>query len=168
VHELRNLRDVACRRRQRAHCQLGQTMAWLLFCLAFAGCTMVPAQRTTEARPTAPIAPAASPEELEAGTRLYQRYCAHCHGEVGRAGLASPLDQNGHAWHHPDSVLTQTIMEGTTRSDLAVPDIAMPPFRAVLRPTEIRTLIAFFKASWTVDQQRHQWERTERADLQMH
>jgi mono/diheme cytochrome c family protein len=167
VRQLRNPRHATWGIRRGARCQLRQTMAWPLLCLVLAGCAMVPAGQTTVPRPTAPISPATSPEELEAGTRIYQRHCAHCHGEVGRAGLASPLDQNGHAWHHPDSILTQTIMEGTTRSDLAAPDVAMPPFAAILGPTEIHTLIAFFKASWTLDQQRHQWERTERADIQM-
>jgi S-disulfanyl-L-cysteine oxidoreductase SoxD len=167
-HQLRNPQYAAWGIRHRGHSRLGQTIAWLLLGLAVVGCAMAPPGPTSLARPTAPIPPAASPEELAAGTHLYQQYCAHCHGEVGRAGLASPLDQNGHAWHHPDSVLTQTIIEGNTRSDLAAPDVAMPPFGAILSPTEVRTLIAFFKAAWTPDQQRFQWERTDRADIHMH
>jgi hypothetical protein len=49
-----------------------------------------------------------------------------------------------------------------------MPDVAMPPFEAVLTPEEIRILIAFFKASWTPDQRQLQRERTQRADLQMY
>jgi mono/diheme cytochrome c family protein len=116
--------------------------------------------------PADPIAPAASPEAHEAGAELYRQYCTVCHGDEGRSSLAGPLDQHGHAWHHPDSILIQTIREGTTRTvELGMPEVRMPPFRTLLTSEKIHTLIAFFKASWTPEQQRLQWERTERADL---
>jgi hypothetical protein len=60
------------------------------------------------------------------------------------------------------------IREGTSRArdELSLAEVPMPSFGALLTPEEIRTLIAFCKAAWTPDQQRVQWERTERADLQ--
>jgi S-disulfanyl-L-cysteine oxidoreductase SoxD len=104
---------------------------------------------------------------LTTGARSYQQYCAACHGEAGRSGVAAPLDQHGHAWHHPDSFLIQTIRQGTLRfqADVSMPDLAMPPFEGILTPEEIYTLIASFKASWTPDQKRHQWDLTVRADF---
>ncbi len=129
---------------------------------------MAPPRQSPPAPPRTPIPAASAPEALAAGAHLYQRHCVACHGEGGRSGIAAPLDQYGHAWHHPDSFLTQTIREGTSRAgaELSLPEIPMPAFGALLTPEEIRTLIAFCKAAWTPDQQRVQWERTERADLQ--
>jgi mono/diheme cytochrome c family protein len=114
-----------------------------------------------------PIAAASAPEVLAAGARSYQQYCAACHGEEGRSSVAAPLDQHGHAWHHPDSFLIQTIRQGTLRvqADLGTPDVAMPPFEGILTPEDILTLITFFKASWTPEQRQHQWDRTVRADF---
>jgi mono/diheme cytochrome c family protein len=114
-----------------------------------------------------PIAATSSPEVLAAGVRLYQLYCSPCHGDEGRSGVAAPLDEHGHAWHHPDSFLIHTIRQGTGRSqaDLSLPDVAMPPFEAILTAEDILTLIAFFKASWTPEQQQLQWDRTVRADF---
>jgi mono/diheme cytochrome c family protein len=170
VHERSTLREAAGDRLSCRYERQGQAWVALLCCLLMTGCAMVPPRQTTLAPPRAPIPAASAPEALTAGARLYQRHCAPCHGDEGRSGVAAPLDQYGHAWHHPDSVLTQTIREGTsrTRADLAMPDVAMPPFGAILTSEDIRALIAFFKASWTPDQQRLQWERTERADIQMY
>jgi mono/diheme cytochrome c family protein len=154
----------------RDHGQLGRALAGLLLCLVITGCAMAPSRQMTITPPQTPIAAASTPEALAVGARLYQQYCVHCHGTEGKSSIASPLDQYGHAWHHPDSFLTQTIREGTTpaRPDLAIPDVAMPSFEAVLTAEEIHILIAFFKTSWTPDQQQLQWERTQRADLQMY
>jgi mono/diheme cytochrome c family protein len=49
---------------------------------------------------------------------------------------------------------------------LSRPAGVMPPFGTLLRPDEIRTLIAFIKTFWTPDQRQFQQERTRRADLQ--
>lgn len=113
------------------------------------------------------IAPASTPEAIDVGAQLFQRYCIGCHGEKGQGGLASPMDQTGHAWHHPDSVLSLMIMEGTPRAepDVSILDVSMPPFEAVLSPEEIRSVIAFIKTLWTPEQRQLQWERTERADF---
>ena len=147
--------------------RLVQVLAGLLLCLVVTSCAMAPSSQPTMAAARGPIAAASSPEMLDAGTYLYQRSCAPCHGEEGRSGIATPLDQHGHAWHHPDSVLIQTIREGTiqAQADLSLPDLVMPPFEGILTLEEIRTLIASFKASWTPDQQRVQWDRTVRADF---
>lgn len=158
---------VAASGRHRSRYQRpGRALVWLLLSLTMVSCATLPASQTSAARPLIPIAPAASPQAHEVGAQLYQQYCAACHGDEGRRSLAAPLDQYGHAWHHPDSFLIQTIREGTTRTvELGMPEVPMPPFGTLLTSEKIPTLIAFFKATWTPEQQRLQWERTERADL---
>jgi mono/diheme cytochrome c family protein len=133
--------------------------------LGLAACASVLAQRAAVAPPEAAIPPASSPEVLATGARLAHQYCTRCHAEGMTDGPASHMDLTnqawtGHAWHHPDSVLAQMIADGVSR-----PAGVMPPFGAVLRPDEIRTLIAFIKTFWTPDQQQFQQERTQRADL---
>jgi mono/diheme cytochrome c family protein len=161
---------MACGRPRSSHWLWDQVIAGLLLGLVLAGCAMAPSSPTSGAPPKTPIASATSPEALAAGAHLYQQHCAACHGVEGSSGFATPLNQHGHAWHHPDSILLQTIRDGTTRAaaDQTMTDVTMPSFKAILAPEEIRTLIAFFKASWTPEQQRIQWERTVRADLHPH
>ena len=161
---------MACGRPRSSHWLWDQVIAGLLLGLVLAGCAMAPSSPTSGAPPKTPIASAASPEALAAGAHLYQQHCAACHGAEGSSGFATPLNQHGHAWHHPDSILLQTIRDGTTRAaaDQTMTDVTMPPFKAILAPEEIRTLVAFFKASWTPEQQRIQWDRTVRADLHPH
>jgi mono/diheme cytochrome c family protein len=175
VHERGNLRGGRGSGRVVGHKWLGQALAGLLLCMVMIGCATAPSLQPTAAPSPppfmdslpGPIAAASAPEVLDAGARSYQQYCAPCHGEEGRSSVAAPLNQHGHAWHHPDSFLIQTIREGTHRpqTDLTMPDIAMPPFGAVLTPEDIHTLIAFFKASWSPEQRQHQWDRTVRADF---
>jgi mono/diheme cytochrome c family protein len=138
--------------------------------LGSAGCAKPLEPQLTLAAAKAVIAPASSPEAIEAGPRLYQQYCIGCHGQQGEGGLASPMDQTGHAWHHPDSVLSLMIMEGNSRRepDVSMLEVSMPPFEAVLSPEEIRLVIAFIKTLWTPEQRQFQWERTERADLHVY
>jgi mono/diheme cytochrome c family protein len=175
VRERRNLWGDAGGGRFRGHERLGQALAGLLLCLIVIGCATAPSSQPTAAPSPqpfmaslpGPIAAASAPEVLAAGARSYQQYCAACHGEEGRSSVAAPLDQHGHAWHHPDSFLIQTIRQGTLRvqADLGTPDVAMPPFEGILTPEDILTLITFFKASWTPEQRQHQWDRTVRADF---
>lgn len=132
-----------------------RTMIGVVLLLGLAACV----------NPLARQAAMTPPEALVAGGRLAQQYCVRCHAEGGTDGPASPVDLTGqawtgHAWHHPDSVLVQMIAEGISR-----PTGVMPPFGTVLRPEEIRTLIAFIKTFWTPEQRQLQQERTQRADL---
>jgi hypothetical protein len=53
------------------------------------------------------------------------------------------------------------VVEGINR-----PTGVMPPFGHILRPHEVRTLIAFIKTLWTPGQQQFQQERTQRADVE--
>jgi S-disulfanyl-L-cysteine oxidoreductase SoxD len=134
--------------------------------LGLATCASLLAQQAAMAPSQAPIPPAAFPEALAAGARLAQQDCTRCRAEGITGRPASRMDLTGrawtgHTWHHPDSVLVQLIAKGVSR-----PTGVMPPFGTLLRPDEIRTLIAFIKTFWTPDQRQFQQERTQRADLQ--
>jgi mono/diheme cytochrome c family protein len=171
VQHIRKQRRRACRIFRTCQRHLVHVTPCLVIlvgiCLGSAGCAKPPGRQLTLAPARAVIAPASSPEAIEAGSRLYQQYCIGCHGQQGQGGLASPMDQTGHAWHHPDSVLSLMIMEGNSRPepDVSMLEVSTPPFEAVLSPEGIRLVIAFIKTLWTPEQRQLQWERTERADL---
>lgn len=63
------------------------------------------------------------------GAELYDRYCVKCHGVRGVGErpddiyaqdeygfVAPPMDDTGHAWHHTDDQLVNTILEGSPRT----------------------------------------------------
>lgn len=98
-----------------------------------------------------------SAAQVADGRGLYQTHCAVCHGEsaaatedwrtAGENGIyPPPLDGSAHAWHHPMSVLEQTIANG----GLAFGGV-MPGFRDTLDSSEARATIAFFQSFWSDD-----------------
>ncbi|MFM1895528.1 MAG: hypothetical protein RLZZ385_602 [Pseudomonadota bacterium] len=106
-----------------------------------------------------------SEAQVEQGRQVFLDHCAACHGESAQ-GLAAdwkarlpdgsfpppPLDGSAHAWHHPLSVLLQTIDEG------GVPlGGTMPAFGAVLKREEKLAAIAFFQQFWD-DQTYFNWQ----------
>ena len=89
------------------------------------------------------------------GSRLFQSHCSVCHGEFAAATPGwrttndsgdyppPPLNGTAHAWHHPISVLEETIATG------GVPlGGVMPGFREVLDDGEARATIAYFQSFW--------------------
>ena len=65
-----------------------------------------------------------SDAQVEQGAKLFQQNCAACHGANAEATSSwkqtdadgnyppPPLNGSAHAWHHPLSVLKQTIVDG--------------------------------------------------------
>jgi len=91
--------------------------------------------------------------QVETGRGLFQSHCAACHGEFAAATPdwrttndagdypPPPLDGTAHAWHHPMSVLEETIATG------GIPlGGVMPGFRKVLDDGEARATIAYFQS----------------------
>ncbi len=78
---------------------------------------------------------------------LYRLHCASCHGEKGAGGKSSPLDKNGHAWHHPDDQMFLWIKFGRYG-----PATRMPGFGKTLAAKEICGLIGLMKKWWAVSQ----------------
>ncbi|HID49890.1 MAG TPA: cytochrome c [Chromatiales bacterium] len=96
--------------------------------------------------------------QVTRGGRLFQEYCASCHG-VDAQGAANwrkksadgkypapPLDGTGHAWHHPEKVLLMTIRDGTKRLGGS-----MPAWGDKLSDQDMRDIIAWFQAKWPED-----------------
>ena len=117
-----------------------------------------------DAPPPAPVPETTDPEtgrwyrvsQVEAGRKVFADHCAVCHGDEAQ-GLAAdwrvrladgsfpppPLNGTAHAWHHPLSVLLQTIDEG------GIPlGGKMPPFGSVLTQAEKLAAIAYFQHFW--------------------
>src|SRR3546814_2505637 len=69
-------------------------------------------------------APPLDPKQVEAGRKVYQEYCASCHGPrgEGQANWEVPNDQGelpapphnaeGHTWKHADAMLYRMLSEG--------------------------------------------------------
>jgi cytochrome c oxidase cbb3-type subunit 3 len=92
-----------------------------------------------------PAAIAGDPLLVE-GREVYLSRCVSCHGEAGRGdgpiakGLAGPPvgDLSGAVWKHGDR--PEQVEAVVARG---VRDTAMPGWEGVLRPREIRTVIAY-------------------------
>jgi mono/diheme cytochrome c family protein len=92
------------------------------------------------------------------GKRLYDEYCASCHGEKGigqdpkrRGGgldenkipLAPALNGTAHTWHHSPSYLFKYIKKGSI-----VGNSPMPSFGDELNKQEILSIISYFQSLW--------------------
>lgn len=97
--------------------------------------------------------------DTEAGKKLYDEYCASCHGENGigqdpkrRAGgwdsnrvrIAPALNGTAHTWHHSPRFLFKYIDKGSI--DKKSP---MPAFGKELNKQEILSIIAYFQSLWS-------------------
>ena len=118
--------------------------------------------------------------DLAEGEKLYQDYCASCHGadlegepdwrSGGDDGIlpAPPHDETGHTWHHPDSVLFDYTKLGGQKT-LAKQGVdfqsGMPGFGDQLTDAQIWNILAFIKSTWPDRQREVQAARSE-ADRQ--
>lgn len=113
--------------------------------------------------------------QLESGERIYQQYCASCHGSQGE-GMpnwerqnvqgelpAPPHGPEGHTWKHSDAMLYRIVSEGWRDPWNKTERLTMPAFKDVLPPAEIRTVVNYLKTLWTPEQRRHQAEESEGA-----
>ena len=127
-------------------------------------------------QPETPSADPPDPEQLALGKRIYEQYCAACHGERlqghpnWRKRLPSgkfpapPHDETGHTWHHPDELLF-----GITKHGLVPPyapedyESDMPAFKDILTDEEIWAVLAYIKSTWPEDIRAFQEEANQRA-----
>ena len=114
--------------------------------------------------------PNESAEQLSAGSALYARHCASCHGDKlqgqpnwntpGDTGLlpAPPHDKTGHTWHHADDQLFEIVKYGPA---IAMGDpnyrSIMPAFDLSLHDDEIILILLFIRSTWP-DEQR-EWQK---------
>ncbi|MEX2131184.1 MAG: cytochrome c, partial [Pseudohongiellaceae bacterium] len=95
--------------------------------------------------------------QLIQGSAVFANHCAPCHG-ANAEGLAEnwrirlpdgtfpapPLNGTAHAWHHPLTVLLQTIDQG----GLALGG-TMPAFEGILSDEDKLAAIAYFQQFWS-------------------
>ena len=122
--------------------------------------------------------PAASPamdatntERVALGQKVYASFCAGCHGEnlQGQSNWqrrlplgnfpAPPHDDSGHAWHHADQWLFETVKFGGQHHAPSRYRSAMPPYKDMLSDVEIWAVLSFIKSRWPPATQREQARR---------
>ena len=107
-------------------------------------------------------------EQVIQGRELFAQHCAGCHGNNAAATPdwrktdasgnypPPPLNGSAHAWHHPLSVLRETIRRG------GVPlGGVMPGFADKLSAQQIDAVIAWFQSLWP-DELYQAWYRMEK------
>ena len=110
---------------------------------------------------------------LDEGEKVYQLYCASCHGIQGE-GMpnwekqnalgelpAPPHNAEGHTWKHSDAMLYWIIAEGWRDPWNKTERLTMPAFGDVLPPQQIRLVVNYLKTLWTPEQRRHQEEESQ-------
>lgn len=121
--------------------------------------------------------PPLNAERVKAGSGLYQKHCAACHGIKGEGAPnwqkpdehgelpPPPHGPDGHTWRHSDAMLHQMISEGWRDHFNKTKRLTMPAFGEVLSPEEIRSVIIYLKTLWIVKQRRFQWQESKRQPL---
>ena len=107
--------------------------------------------------PTADEPLSLSPSER--GGYLYETHCKACHGDrSGNGGTAgaSPHNEKGHSWHHPDAQLIAWVLNGKFRAE------AMPQFKSYLTKEDVRAILLFIKSWWTPEQRKIQQDISRR------
>ncbi len=90
--------------------------------------------------------------QVAQGKQIFLENCASCHGRAAQStpnwrvvdskGVYPPPPLNGtaHAWHHPFTMLKDTIANGTQRG--------MPAWKDSLKESEIEATIAWIESHW--------------------
>lgn len=112
------------------------------------------------------------PAQLQRGYQLFSQNCATCHGSHAEGAPnwsqpdasgkypAPPLNGTGHAWHHPQQALINTIKHGTTMLGGS-----MPAWQGKLSDQDIHDIIAWFQSQWP-DELYAAWQHTDQAAQQ--
>lgn len=112
------------------------------------------------------------PAKIKLGRQLYLKNCTVCHGINAEGApdwqkpdaegkyLPPPLNGTGHAWHHPQRALMDTIKNGTQRIGGS-----MPPWKDRLSDEEIALIILWFQSQWP-EQLYEAWQRLDRESQQ--
>lgn len=116
------------------------------------------------------------PEEVTEGRKIYEQYCAVCHGTQGEANNdwnkpdekgempPPPHDESGHTWRHSDAMLFRMIAEGWRHPFNKTDRLTMPAFEDILTDQEIQSVIEYLKTLWTEDQRRYQQNESQDSD----
>lgn len=114
-----------------------------------------------------PPPPPLDPQKVARGQKLYNQYCAACHGINGEGQpdwkipnddgsfKPPPHDATGHTWHHADDLLIEIVIEG---SDF--PQSQMPTFGEQLSDEDVQTILEYLKSWWGPEERAFQWQVT--------
>ncbi len=96
-----------------------------------------------------------SAKTINRGRQIYINNCQDCHGPGGtgerpddpyakdKYGFVAPaLNDDGHAWHHPDRQLVDTILNGSERNK------RMIAWKATLSRREAEDVLTYIKSLW--------------------
>ena len=109
-----------------------------------------------EPEKTKVIRASVDPKTYSQGRRLFLVNCAECHGAngegekdwrvIGADGInkAPPLNGTGHAWHHSEKSLTNSIKNGTVKIGGK-----MPAWKDKLSDREIKLILTWVTAQWS-------------------
>ena len=101
--------------------------------------------------------------QIAQGQELFAQNCASCHGDEGvgenprspKGGvkdngvyLAPALNGTGHMWHHPNTMLFNTVKHGSIAKDSPAKDSPMKGFEGRLTDEEIVSVIQYLKSLW--------------------
>jgi len=129
------------------------TGAFITLCLGVAGVYL-------SSSPANARIPYTDVSQIADGQRVYQQYCASCHGanlegepnwqRRDAAGMlpAPPHDPSGHTWHHPDTMLFEFVKYGPKHFAGADYATKMPPYEDVLTDSDIWAVLAYIKSTW--------------------
>lgn len=97
----------------------------------------------------------ATPDAIRAGAGLFSENCQECHGVRGVGErpkdpyakdefgfVAPPLNDDAHAWHHPDRQLMDMILNGSPRNQ------RMVAWKEVLSRGDAESLVVYIKSLW--------------------
>jgi mono/diheme cytochrome c family protein len=114
--------------------------------------------------------PTLDPSSVASGRKVYQQYCASCHGAHAEGAPnwqqrdahgempAPPHNADGHTWRHSDAMLYDMISKGLRDPFNKTTRLTMPAFAAVLSPERIRAVITYLKTLWTPEERQFQAE----------
>jgi S-disulfanyl-L-cysteine oxidoreductase SoxD len=114
---------------------------------------------TSERAPVLAAVEVQSQSPAKRGSYLYETHCKACHGDRngnGRTAGASPHNEKGHSWHHPDTQLIDWVLNGKFRAE------AMPRFKSTLTEEDVRSILRFIKGWWTPEQRKIQQDVSRR------
>lgn len=112
--------------------------------------------------------------DLARGEQIYAHACAACHGAdlEGQPGWRSrgpdgrlpapPHDETGHTWHHPDRILLDITLRGTSAVVGGDYKSNMPGFADTYSEAELRDVLAWIRSQWPERERAHQAEVTRR------
>ena len=129
------------------------SLFWFLLFISFfiLGCD----KKNTEQNVSKEIVRDINFKQFTAGQHLFQKNCASCHGKHAEGANnwrkpdaqgknpPPPLNGTGHAWHHSNKSLMNTIRNGTAKIGGN-----MPAWKDKLSDSEIKLILTWITAQW--------------------